>query len=409
MNAETAYLFRHALLRDAAYDLHLPEGRARLHLLAADVLEALPGAETVLAREIAVHLRLAGSESAGASQRAREVRFTKLAAEHADSNYKPREAVELWQRAGDLSVTGKADMLRRAGRSALQAGMPSAEALLRQSLQFATTEGDVQSEAFACGSIANLYQQTGRVDEALAFHERAIEIARGIGTREFEGVQVGNIANLYFRQGRLEAAEAAHQRALEIHRQAGSRGNEAVSLGNLAGVLQKLGRNEEAEAHFKQSISLLQQVGDLRSYAIAMSNYGNFLADTGRMEESEGMLVQALSLVRESGNRRFEGNVLGSLGLLHSLTGRVRTGVGLLAQACAIHEEVQNWANLVRHGLNLALGEVSLGDTGAALTRWRHAADHARRYGYHSIVDEILPDMQQACAMAGVPPPDSGP
>lgn len=43
MNAESAYLFRHALLRDAAYQLQLPSDRARLHGLAFAILEDLAG------------------------------------------------------------------------------------------------------------------------------------------------------------------------------------------------------------------------------------------------------------------------------------------------------------------------------------------------------------------------------
>ena len=39
MDAETAYLFRHALLRDAAYQLQLPGERARLHALALASIE----------------------------------------------------------------------------------------------------------------------------------------------------------------------------------------------------------------------------------------------------------------------------------------------------------------------------------------------------------------------------------
>jgi hypothetical protein len=43
VNKETAYLFRHALLRDAAYQLHLPGDRARLHGLALALIEAMCG------------------------------------------------------------------------------------------------------------------------------------------------------------------------------------------------------------------------------------------------------------------------------------------------------------------------------------------------------------------------------
>jgi hypothetical protein len=54
--AEEAYLFAHATLREAAYQLWLPSDRARLHSFALEILEALP--ETTLERlaaELADH------------------------------------------------------------------------------------------------------------------------------------------------------------------------------------------------------------------------------------------------------------------------------------------------------------------------------------------------------------------
>ena len=41
MHAELAYLFRHAVLRDAAYLLLVPQDRAALHWLAVSVLQGV--------------------------------------------------------------------------------------------------------------------------------------------------------------------------------------------------------------------------------------------------------------------------------------------------------------------------------------------------------------------------------
>jgi hypothetical protein len=43
MSAESTYFFRHALLRDAAYQLQLPGDRASLHALALEAMEGLSG------------------------------------------------------------------------------------------------------------------------------------------------------------------------------------------------------------------------------------------------------------------------------------------------------------------------------------------------------------------------------
>lgn len=60
MHAEAAYLFRHALLRDAAYQLQLPTRRARLHRLAFGLIEDLWGGRPRGEEALALH-RDAGS------------------------------------------------------------------------------------------------------------------------------------------------------------------------------------------------------------------------------------------------------------------------------------------------------------------------------------------------------------
>jgi len=56
--AEAAYLFRHALLRDAAYEMQLPADRARLHALAIDSIESGPGRSEL---EVFAHCRAANA------------------------------------------------------------------------------------------------------------------------------------------------------------------------------------------------------------------------------------------------------------------------------------------------------------------------------------------------------------
>ncbi|NUN50659.1 MAG: hypothetical protein HUU15_17750, partial [Candidatus Brocadiae bacterium] len=51
---ESAYLFRHALARDAAYHLQLPGERARLHGLAFAVIESACGGRAPAAPALVV-------------------------------------------------------------------------------------------------------------------------------------------------------------------------------------------------------------------------------------------------------------------------------------------------------------------------------------------------------------------
>jgi hypothetical protein len=108
MHAEQAYLFRHALLRDTAYQLQVPADRHRLHALALEVLEqllAVPGHELELdsaAAELAVHARLARGGVADAHLQQREATHLRRAARFASQRYMNHEAAAHWLTLANL-------------------------------------------------------------------------------------------------------------------------------------------------------------------------------------------------------------------------------------------------------------------------------------------------------------------
>ena len=161
MRAEMAYLFRHALLRDAAYQLQLPGDRARLHALAFAAIEELAGgrapepapldaAEPVpfqphstdpFSEELAGHARVASPE--GAAWLATRRLYLCRAAQHAEGDFHPGAAERLWREFADL-VEGaeKGEALRRASVAADNAGRSgSAEILATQALDVLRTCG----------------------------------------------------------------------------------------------------------------------------------------------------------------------------------------------------------------------------------------------------------------------------
>ena len=106
MNAEAAYLFRHAVMRDAAYQLHMPGARAKLHGLVLAILEDLfagdPGMLDANAAEMADHARdaLLGAHDGhdAAAQRAisaKELEYCRRAAGVARRTFQIDESVRL--------------------------------------------------------------------------------------------------------------------------------------------------------------------------------------------------------------------------------------------------------------------------------------------------------------------------
>jgi tetratricopeptide (TPR) repeat protein len=101
---ELEYLFRHALVQDAAYSSLLKQDRRALHSLAADTLLALyPDRKRELAAIVAMHLELAGDD-------VRAAEYLVIAGEHALERFANREAIAFFDRALALIGTGDASI-----------------------------------------------------------------------------------------------------------------------------------------------------------------------------------------------------------------------------------------------------------------------------------------------------------
>src|SRR5205807_9492391 len=87
------YLFRHALVQDAAYASLLKQDRRTLHRLAAETLLATyPGRERGLAGVVAMHFEQAGDAVAATEHLV-------VAGEHAVERFANREALSFFERA----------------------------------------------------------------------------------------------------------------------------------------------------------------------------------------------------------------------------------------------------------------------------------------------------------------------
>ncbi|MBE7491773.1 MAG: tetratricopeptide repeat protein [Planctomycetes bacterium] len=323
MQAETAYLFRHALLRDAAYDLQLPADRARLHELAFYFIEEAfggrapmpPPLDTIdpppcpphrtdsIAAELAEHSRLAGGgegEGAGVPPALYRL-YLHRAAEYLERAFHGQASAQAWQALSEL-VAGAArgECHRRAGAVLLQAGQPvAAQSAFTQSLAIAREVGNRRSEGMALGNLASVYRDTGRVEQAERTHEQALAVHREVGNRSFEGMALGNLANVYRETGRVEQAERTYERALAIHREVGNRRDEGIALGNLAGVYLETGRMEQAEWTCEQALTIHREVGNRRFEGITLCDYALCLLVQGRHQQARERWREGAAILRE--------------------------------------------------------------------------------------------------------------
>ncbi|MBK8206136.1 MAG: tetratricopeptide repeat protein [Planctomycetes bacterium] len=369
MHAEIAYLFRHALMRDAAYGLQLPSDRARLHELAFHLIEQAFGGRAPepqpldsiepeeflqhstdpVAGELAFHAGVAlaagqaiSNENGGGLASLQRL-YLRRAAETAERSYLNDAAITHWLAyAGLQAGAEEGHSLRRAGFVAHSVGRPSiAESLFVRARECSRAAGARLGEAIALGSLANVLRDTGRIEQAEDAYREALDLF-GSQQRGPFAVTLSNRAALLHRTGRIEAARHGYEQALSIARIGGHTRSEGQILTKLAVLCSETGHVEEAETLYMQALDQHRQCGDRLSEATTLTNLGNLLRYSGRSERAESCYEQALAIQREVGNRPSVGVTLANLGLLRQHTNRVAAAEDALTRALEIHRDVGN-------------------------------------------------------------------
>jgi tetratricopeptide (TPR) repeat protein len=442
VHAETAYLFRHALLRDAAYDLQLPGDRARLHELAFLLIEqafggrapAHPYPDTAdphgiqphptdaVAYELAEHARLAlelqasdlalpGTNcrpEAGLSPTLRML-YLHRAAEHSGRQFQLRQGEHLWRELATLwEGAARAEALRRAASMCFNMGNPkSAEHQFEHALTVAREAGHRLIECSILINLATVTLETGNPGRAEEILYLALAAAQETGNRHAEGVIKRSLGELCRQTSREEQGVKLLTEALEIHRAIGSTGEEGANLCAIGIVHQEADRLDEARQAFEEALAASRRSRNRRYEGVVLSNLAVVSRLSGDTTLADSLYQQALAIHREVGNRRSEGITRGNLGSLHAYCGRLDPAEKNLVQAIAIHRDVGNRRFEAVHLLALAWVRIRQGHFEHARKLWHEGSGILHALGDKGLLEHQSMLMREQCRQAGVPPLDS--
>lgn len=345
--AEQVYLFRHAVLRQAAYQLQPPLQRARIHELALEILESLPGTGSpAFALELAEHAAFAADgapEDRAAILREKHLRYLATGADHARFNYDYAAAESALHRLFALAATDPerrmmaadmlADLCQRQGRHAQarqwfeqvvdhgtsdiyrgRARIHLAWQALEQG-DFAQAERHaVRGEALNAKSPdprltiawmlyhARHHALSGRHDEASERQRAALELAESTGDWIQAAISHLNLAEAMSAMGRLDDA-MLHLDSAESHVQKPTAENwrAQVALGR-ADVLRLQGRHAEALAALDRVYRFARSTGSMGLYATVLIRRAQVLEEQGQTTAALREATHAAAIATEIGD-----------------------------------------------------------------------------------------------------------
>jgi len=388
MHAEMAYLFRHALMRDAAYQLHPPADRAVLHKLALRVLEELlpPDALNELAEELADHahdaLAAASDSRETAELGGREVSYLLKAGENAAAQYAADRAVTLLTRAAALPGCDGASRFRAlvaAGNARIVEGRFTDARELFERVRVESLPARESAEWHL--RLAEVDLRTGRYPEVLERAATALEAAQAADHGGLQARALAMQASAHMLSGKHDEALAEYEQALQLARQHDDPVAASQAEVNSASILRRRGRHAEAEPILRRAVASFSKTGHARNLAIAQQNLSNLMYDLRRMDEAEQWLSTAEATYRRVGDRNGIANITGSRGIQYHFEGDIEKAASAYRLAAELFREVDAPRGEMRNVANLGTALAVLGRLDEATTMAERALALARQIG----------------------------
>jgi tetratricopeptide (TPR) repeat protein len=382
LQPELEYLFRHALVQEAAYDSLLKQDRRQLHRAAAEtILKLHPDRAREFAGVIAMHF-----EQAGDSARATEYFVT--AGDHALERFANREAKALFARADALAGESQVNLRLRAAIGGAKAGWtftssaPDIDRLERALGSAAHADELLLAQAYFW--IAFLRRQRGERPESSPPLQEALDRAQALGValsdpstaalpRALMGSFTAFIGNL--RDGAREMREA-----LDLIEQQGDHVSTAMIGDFLAITLARLGEFEQAEA----------TIAETRRHAGDVDHIGRVDLDISEsaLNLERGEADKASALARDCAQRAEDLGAYACVLVSNLMLGSARLAREDAPAAKAPLERSYELSRVTNMAPMRTLVEASLGSTRALLgdlpggvAAWDEALANARGMG----------------------------
>jgi class 3 adenylate cyclase/tetratricopeptide (TPR) repeat protein len=425
------YRFRHALMRDAAYE-GLPYRRRRqLHASVGNAILATSGGDhDEHAELLSLHFFLAGDDL-------RAQRYSEVAAARAEAAFANVEASRFFQRAIDAGrrvgcmpaeiarlserlgdTLERAGLYEDAGRAyadarksdgadplaasrlmlkqaslADKAGKPTSSLRwLTRALRLLGDDSDraaAEQRARVSAQYSSVRGGQGRATDAIRWAERAIAEAEAVG--ELDALAKAHFMIGWTRVNQGELGQGEHfERALEIFEELGDVLRQSDVLNYHGAMAYWEGRWEDAVDLYERARDRAERAGDVVGAAIASGNIAEVLSDQGRLDEAEAPARDALRVFRAAQYSEQVATYSRILGRNQSRAGRHEDAETLLTEAIKVAEESGFQLLAVAATGILAEDLVRRGEAADALDRLAPLGDHAVSMGGAGVYVPLL-------------------
>lgn len=394
------YTFKHAVLRDVAYETVLLKLRQVYHAQVARWLETHAGERLgEFLSLIAGHYELAGD-------RAKAADYLQRAAEALERVSDFRGAIAVFQHT--LKLIPEADTARRAvlllglGRSYRRLGeYPAAPQHLEKGLALAKEAGDQVSVVEAYNHLSLVADNQGDYHTAEHFAEQALALAREIGDQAGVATSLDALGSVAYRRGEYDRLQQRYKESLAIWRELGDRAGIASSLNSLGSIARIRGSYDIAQRYYEESMAIYQEIGDRAGVAAVLNNLGHVANHQEKQDEAERYYEESLIIRREIGDRNGIAACLNNLGNIAQQRGDYEAVQRYYEESLKIWREIGARSGAAVVLDNLGHIATFQGDTKLAWGYFYEALQESTAMGFTPLTLDVLSGVARLRTRAG--------
>lgn len=177
----------------------------------------------------------------------------------------------------------------------VQGRLGEAEAHLERAIEICDAFGLAQLKAETLEAFGNLYRERGDWNKSLRFYNEAARAYAEVGLPLIERELLDERATLYLKMGNIEAAERDAKEYYNARR-GGSAAERSTALITLGRIEMAAGRADQAKQFLEEALSLSREKGLNFNLAKAATSLARLLWDSGQKSEAFEHLSQAAEL-----------------------------------------------------------------------------------------------------------------
>jgi transcriptional regulator with AAA-type ATPase domain/tetratricopeptide (TPR) repeat protein len=387
---EVAYLFKHALTQEVAYQHQRESQREALH---ARIGEAI---ELVYSDHLSEHFGVLAHHFTKARRWAQALEYLLAAARQAEQSFATREALALYdeakfaagQLAGGVAAASTLITIHEAKARLhfVRSDFEESAAEAGRILPLARLTGDAVKEGEALAAMAWASTWARNIDAAIRFAQDALAVAEPAGALAVQGRALLAFGFVRGVTGVLDESQASLDRAISLTRAAGDDVHHSLSLSTAGLVKNWAGDYDEAVRLQDQGLALARSGGLLLPLLFSCFMRGLTLTGKGNYDDALAAFTEGLAIAERVGDEAIHHRLLNCLGWLYAELGDLDHAEALNTTSAQIGRRRRDAGTQPNAELNLAEVVSARGD----LTLAQELYDGVYRYWKNPSVSEWM-------------------